>query len=60
MTVTNYTLREAVFVDYFCCPMRTVNLVSNSKSEKIKPNQKEEELESIKDSLKRFEKNYQS
>tara|TARA_B100000214_G_scaffold260421_1_gene192250 strand:- start:2 stop:259 length:258 start_codon:yes stop_codon:yes gene_type:complete len=59
MTVMNYTLHEAVF-DYFFSPMRTVYLVSNSQLEEIKPNQREEELESIKDSLKRLGKNYQS
>ena len=56
----NYSLLEAVFVDYFFCPMRTVYLVSNSQLWEIKPNQREEELESIKDSLKRLRKNYQS
>ena len=60
MTVINYNLLEVVFVDYFFCPMRTVYLVSNSQPEEIKPNQREVELESIKDSLKRLEKNYQS
>ena len=44
MTVMNYSLLEAVFVDYFFCPMRTVYLVSNSQLEEIKPNQREEEL----------------
>ncbi len=60
MTVMNHKLLESVFVDYFFCPMRTVYLVSNSQLEGIKQNQRKEELESIKDSLKRFEKYYQS
>ena len=60
MTVMNYTLLKAVFVDYFFYPIRTVYLVSNSQLEKIKQNQRKEELENIKDSLKSLGKYYQS
>ena len=54
------SLIDAVFADSFSPPIRTVYVVSDSQLERIKRNQKEEELESIEISRKRLEENYQS
>ena len=54
------SLFDAVFADSFFSPMRTVYVVSDSQLEEIKRNQREEELENIEASRKRFEESYQS
>ena len=54
------SLFDAVFVDSFFSPMRTVYVVSDSELEEIKRNQREEELENIETSRKRLEESYQA
>ena len=54
------SLFDAVFVDSFFSPMRTVYVVSDSQLEEIKRNQREEELENIETSRKRLEESYQA
>ena len=54
------SLFDAVFVDSFFSPMRTVYVVSDSQLEEIKRNQREEELENIDTSRKRLEESYQA
>ena len=54
------SLFDAVFADSFFSPMRTVYVVSDSKLEEIKRNQREEELENIETSRKRLEESYQA
>ena len=54
------SLFDAVFADSFFSPMRTVYVVSDSKLEEIKRNQREEELENIEASRKRLEEIYQA
>ena len=53
-------LFDAVFSDSFFSPMSTVYVVSDSQLEKIKRNQREEELENIETSRKRLEESYQA
>ena len=54
------SLFDAVFVDSFFSPMRTVYVVSDSQLEEIKRNQRQEELDNIETSRKRLEENYQA
>ena len=54
------SLFDAVFVDSFFSPMRTVYVVSDSQLEEIRRNQREEELQNIETSRKRLEENYQA
>ena len=54
------SLFDAVFADSFFSPMRTVYVVSDSRLEEIKRNQREEELENIETSRKRLEESYQA
>ena len=54
------SLFDAVFVDSFFSPMRTVYVVSDSQLEEIKRNQRDEELENIETSRKRLEESYQA
>ena len=54
------SLFDAVFADSFFSPVRTVYVVSDSQLEKIKRNQREEELENIETSRKRLEESYQA
>ena len=54
------SLFDAVFSDSFFSPMRTVYVVSDSQLEKIKRNQREEELEYIDGSRKRLEESYKA
>ncbi len=54
------SLFDALFADSFFTPMRTVYVVSDSQLEKIKRNQREEELENIETSRKRLEESYQA
>ena len=55
------SLFDAVFADSFFSPMRTVYVVSDSKLEEKKRNQREEEeLENIETSRKRLEESYQA
>ena len=53
-----FILFDAVSVDAFFSPMRTVYVVSDSELEEIKRNQREEELENIEASRKRLEESY--
>ena len=54
------SLFDAVFADSFFPSMNTVYVVSDSQLEKIKRNQREEELEKIEASRKRLEEGYQA
>ena len=54
------SLFDTVFADSFFTPMRTVYVVSDSKLEEIKRNQRQEELDTIEASRKRLEEGYQS
>ena len=54
------TLYDAVFADSFFSPLRAVYVVSDSKLEEIKCNQREEELKNIKASRKWLEDTYQA
>ena len=60
MNVMYSSLFDTVFADSFFSPMRTVYVVSDSQLEKIKRNQREEELEKIEASRKRLEEGYQA
>lgn len=60
MYVMYSSLFDALFADSFFTPMRTVYVVSDSQLEKIKRNQREEELENIETSRKRLEESYQA
>ena len=52
------SLLDAVFADSFFFPKRTVYVISDSQLEEIKRKQREEELENIETSRKRFEESY--
>ena len=54
------SLFDAVFADSFFSPMRTVYVVSDSQLEEIKLNQRQEELDNIETSRKRFEESYKA
>ena len=54
------SLFDAVFADSFFPAGRTVYVVSDSQLEKIKLNQRKEELENIETSRKRLEESYQA
>ena len=54
------SLFDLVLADSFFSPMRSVYVVSDSQLEKIKRNQREEELENIEISRKRLEESYQA
>ena len=54
------SLFDVVFTDSFFSPMRTVYVVTDTQLEKIKRNQREEELENIEASRKRLEESYQA
>tara|TARA_B100000214_G_scaffold260538_1_gene192352 strand:+ start:123 stop:389 length:267 start_codon:yes stop_codon:yes gene_type:complete len=54
------SLFEAVFVDSFFSPMRTVYVVSDSQLEEIKRNQRQEELDNIEASRKSLKESYQA
>ena len=54
------SLFDSFIADSFFSPMRTVYVVSDSQLEKIKRNQRQEELDNLEASRKRLEENYQS
>ena len=49
-------LCDEVFVDNFFFFVRTLYVLSDDQQEELKPDQKEKNLESIKDSLKSWER----
>ena len=58
---TMYTsLFDTFFSDSFLTPHRTVYVVSDSQLEELKQKQRKEELDSLVESRKRLEANYQS
>ena len=54
------SLFDAFVADSFLSPMRTVYVVSDSRLEKIKRNQRQQELDNLETSRKRLEETYQS
>ena len=52
------SLFDALFVDSFFSPMRSVYVVSDSQLEEIRRNQREEELDNIETSRKRLKESY--
>ncbi len=51
---------DAVFVDFFFSPIRTVYVISDSQLEEIKRNKRVEKLENVEASRKRIEESYQA
>ena len=54
------SLFDTFFSDSLIAPTRTVYVVSDSQLEELKRNQRQEELDNIKDSRKRLEESYQA
>ena len=52
------SLFDAVFVDSFFSPMRTIYVVSDSQLEELKRKEHQEELDNIETSRKRLEESY--
>lgn len=55
----NTSLFDTLFSDSLIAPSRTVYVISDSQLEKLKRNQRQEELDNIEDSRKRLEESYQ-